>query len=425
MFRASIVLLLFAASSALLFGQTSGDITGSVVDTSGGAIVGATVTVTNTQTNFKRVTTTNSAGAYSFPSLQPGRYEARVEFAGFGSETRTNIELQVQQVARIDFTLKAGAVSESVVVNAGAPLLESENATVGTVIENKSVVDLPLNGRNFLSLVALSPNVSSGFSSATIPNSGGASVRQGGDRAMIALSVAGQRREYNEYTIDGVTNTDVNYNLYVFLPSIDAIEEFKVQTGIYPAEFGRGIGQINVSTKSGTNQYHGTMYDFLQKNKVDASPYAFTSNAPAINPFKWNQYGFSLGGPIQIPKVFDGKNRLFFFSSYEGFRLRQQVQNIYSTVPAAMRTGNFSQLLPNTVMTDPQNRNAAGVKAPYPGNIIPKNEITSQALLLLQFDPLPNVPGATLSNNYLGVYSSPSNKDQFTQCVDFAESKSS
>jgi hypothetical protein len=418
-------LILALALGTPVFCQTFGEITGTVIDSSGGAVSGANVSVTNPQTNATRQTTTNATGTYSFPALQPGVYNIRVEFTGFQTELQSNVELQVQQVARIDFTLKAGAVTETVEVAASAPLVNTEDAAVGTVIENKRVVDLPLNGRNFLSLVALSPNVSTGYSSATIPNSGGASVRQGGDRATTDISVAGQRREYNNYTIDGVTNTDVNYNLYVFLPSIDMIQEFKVQTGIYPAEFGRGIGQINVSTKSGTNQYHGTLYEFFRNNKTDARPYAFTSNVPAIAPFKWNQFGFSLGGPIQIPKVFNGKDRLFFSSGYEGFRLRKEVQNLYSTIPAAMRTGNFSQLLPNTVMTDPQNRNAAGVKQPYPGNIIPQSEITSPAVTLLGFDPLPNVPGATLSNNYLGVYSSPTDKDQFTQRIDFVENASS
>ena len=410
------------ALALISYGQTAGDITGSVTDSSGGVVVGATVTVTNPQTNFTRQAITNSAGAYNFPALQPGIYNIRAENGGFQSEVRMGVELQVQQVARIDFALTVGAVAETVEVSGGASLVNTENATVGTVIENKRIVELPLNGRNFLSLVALSPNVSSGFSSFSGLGGGGANSRQGGDRALVSISVAGQRREFNNYSIDGVTNTDVSYNLYLFLPSIDAIQEFKVVTGIYSAEFGRGVGQINVSTKGGTNQYHGTVFEFFRNSKMDARPYAFTSNSPTQAPLKWNQYGFTLGGPIQIPKVFNGKNRLFFMSNYEGFRERQQTQTLVSMPPVAMRNGNFSQLLPNTVIVNPLNRNAAGTKLPFPGNIIPSTQFHPVAVKLLEFFPAPNIAGAGLSNNYLQLDNVKTDKDQFSQRIDFVES---
>ena len=183
--------------------------------------------------------------------------------------------------------------------------------------------------------------------------SGGASTRQGGDRTTIAqISVAGQRQVYNYFTLDGLINTDPNFNTYTFLPSIDALQEFKVQTGVYSSEFGHQSAQINVSTKSGTNQYHGALFDFLRNNDLDARPFGFTSSVPSSAPFKWNQFGFYLGGPVQIPKLFNGKNKLFFMSNYEGFRLRNQTQTVYSTPPVAMRSGNFSQLLPGTKVTD-------------------------------------------------------------------------
>jgi hypothetical protein len=171
-------------------------------------------------------------------------------------------------------------------------------------------VDLPLNGRNFTAMIALSPNVSSDFSA-----SGGAQSRQGGDRTTVAqIAVAGQRQVFNYYTLDGLINTDPNFNVYTFLPSIDAIQEFKVQTGVYSAEFGHESSQINVSTKSGTNQYHGTLFDFIRNNDLDARLFAFTSSVPSSAPFKWNQFGFYLGGPVQIPKIYNGRNRLFFIA---------------------------------------------------------------------------------------------------------------
>ncbi len=295
------------ASAACLLGQTFGEITGQVRDPSGAVVVGATVTVTSIATSATRAALTNEAGIFSFSSLHPGIYDLQVAMQGFQTVTRRGIELQVQQTARIDFTLQLGQVTEVVEVTGGAALLTTENATVGTVIENKRIVELPLNGRNFLQLVSLSPNVSFGFA-----NSGQAGARQGGTRAHQNISLAGQRSMYNRFTLDGIENTDVNFNTYVILPSIDALQEFKVQSGIYPAEFGRGAGQINVSTKVGTNQFHGALFEFLRNDKLDAKNYAFTANRPPKDPFKWNQYGFTLGGPVWLPKLFRGAEPVVF-----------------------------------------------------------------------------------------------------------------
>jgi hypothetical protein len=160
---------------------------------------------------------------------------------------------------------------------------EGQIRVVGTVIENQRIVDLPLNGRNFISLIALSPNVNANFANSF----GGAGSRQGGDRTQQQFSVAGMRREFNYFTLDGIANSDVNFNTYLFLPSIDALQEFKVQTGIYSAEFGHEAAQVNVSTKGGTNEYHGALFEFLRNSDLDARPYGFTSQVPEKNPFKW------------------------------------------------------------------------------------------------------------------------------------------
>src|SRR5205807_5085340 len=208
--------------------------------------------------------------------LPPGTYMVKVEKPGFKTVIRNRIELQVQQSARVDFELQVGQVSESIEVQGSAALLATEDATVGTVVDNRRIIELPLNGRNYLQLVSLAPNVSTGFS-----GQGQATARQGGIRAGQTIAVAGQRTNFNHYTLDGVENTDPNFNTFVVLPSIDALQEFKVQTGVYPAEFGREATQINVLTKSGTNHYHGALFEFFRNDKLDATQYAFSALRPS------------------------------------------------------------------------------------------------------------------------------------------------
>ena len=236
-----VALLLIAVPAGA---QTLGTITGDVKDSSGALIPGATVTATNTGTNAARESVSNDSGAYSFPALPPGPYIVKAELQGFRTVTQA-VQLQIEATVRVNFTMEIGTLSEVTEVTGVASFITTENATVGTVIENRRIVELPLNGRNFLSLIALSPNVSAEFAGA-----GQAGDRQGGSRANQQISISGQRREFNYYTLDGTDNTDVNFNTYILLPSIDALEEFKVQTGIYSAEFGRAASQVNVVTKS-------------------------------------------------------------------------------------------------------------------------------------------------------------------------------
>src|SRR5205085_390367 len=364
---------LFVLTCALLanqaaFSQTFGAISGETRDATGAIITEATVTALNVGTNAVRTVTTNDAGGYSFPSLPPGTYTLKVEKTGFKTIVRPQIELQVQQAARVDFELAVGQVTESIEVQAGAMLISTENATVGTVIENRRIVDLPLNGRNYLQLVSLAPNVSTGFST-----QGQAGARQGGIRAAQTISVAGQRTNFNHYTLDGVENTDPNFNTFVVMPSVDALQEFKVQTGVYPAEFGRQTSQINVLTKSGTNQYHGTLFEFLRNDKMDAYPYSFTSIRTSKNPFKWNQYGFTLGGPVWLPKLFNGRSKLFFMGNYEAFRKRENITALYSLAPAAVQGGDFSGI--SNRIFDPtthvKQSDGTITATPFTGNMIP------------------------------------------------------
>lgn len=410
------VLLTLTAS---LPAQTFGEITGDVRDPSGSIIVGADVKVASKATGAVRTTVSNSAGLYSFPALLPGVYDVSASKEGFQTTTRSDLELQIQQTARVDFALTIGQTTQVVEVTAGAPLMTTENSTVGAVIENRRIVDLPLNGRNFLALVALTPNVSTGFG-----NSSSAVNNQGSARAQQNISVSGARSEFNHFTLDGVENTDPNFNTYVFLPSIDALQEFKVQTGVYPAEFGRGIGQINVSTKSGTNAFHGTAFEFLRNEKLDGSDYAFVRAAPR-NPFKWNQYGYTLGGPVWIPKLYDGKNRLFFMSNWEGYRDRRNVQGIFNVPTAAMQQGNFAGL---PTIYDPTTRVQQGstiTALPFAGNQIPLNRMSFPAVRMLEFIPLPNVNTGSFNGNRQDGLPRIIDRDQFNQRIDFVESAQS
>ncbi|MCC7155819.1 MAG: carboxypeptidase regulatory-like domain-containing protein, partial [Bryobacterales bacterium] len=425
-----ICLVIAMLGSLSVSAQTLGTITGEVKDASGASVAGAVVTVRNTATNGIRETATNSEGIYTVPALVPGPYEVKAEKSGFKVATRPNIELQVQQTARVDFDLSVGQVTEIVEVSGATQLLATEDATVGTIVEQKRITELPLNGRNFFSLVSLSPNVTSGFNQAAQ-----AAGRQGGTRSQLTISVAGARSAWSNYTLDGITNTDINFNLYIVLPSVEALQEFKVQTGIYPAEFGRGAGQINVSTKGGSNQYHAALFEFLRNDKLDARPYFFkdpespNQTAPLKAPYRQNQYGGTLSGPIQIPKLLDGKNRLFFMANFEGFKSRRSVPSFFTTMTPAMRGGDFSAF--SGALQDPSTRvrTSTGTitSSPFPGNQIPAARISASSKYLVDsFAPLPNLAQTGLPNrNYEYVAKTPVDKDQFTGRMDWNESSNS
>jgi hypothetical protein len=418
-----LVLGLLCMTVGIASAQTVGEITGEVKDQSGANAPNVSVTATNTATNVTRSTVTNGSGVYSFPDLAPGMYQVKVVAPGFETVIKTNIELQVQQTARIDFTLAVGQAVQTIEVSASGELLTTENATVGTVIEQKRIADLPLNGRNFFQLVALAPNVAVGFTPAAQ-----AAGREGGSRSAVTISLAGGRATWSNYTLDGITNTDVNFNLYIVLPSVDALQEFKVQSGVYPAEFGREAGQVNVSTKGGTNQYHGTAFDYLRNDKLDARNYDFLNTHPAKSPYRQNQYGYTLGGPVRIPKLFNGRNRLFFMSNFEGFKSRTSRVATATTLTQAMRNGDFS--LVTTALQDPLSRLGSVpnvTSSPFPGNQIPSSRFDKNSILLMtRFDPLPNIAPASATalplNNYQYLAKTPVDKNQVTERIDFTES---
>jgi hypothetical protein len=366
-----------------------GDITGTVTDQSGAVIAGARVTATSSATSLARAAETNEAGVFSIPALPPGLYTVKVEKQGFGSQNRSDITLSVGQTMGLDFKLAVGNVAEVVEVTGGAPVLETESTSVGTVIENKRIVELPLNGRNYLQLASLIPGATTNG-----PASSQGQQRMGGARNQFALNVAGQRVHFNHYQLDGMENTDPNFNTYLFLPSIDALQEFKVESGVFSAEYGRAIAQVNVSTKSGGNLYHGTAFAFVRNAYFDARNFF----APVNPPFKRNQFGGTFSGPVRIPKLFDGRNKLFFLFNYEGLRERRSLTQTGTLPDARFRSGNFGFL--NRAIRDPLNPGAV-----FPNATIPNDRVHPISRRVLnEFFPLPNQAGGGalgVTNNYL------------------------
>ena len=312
--------------------------------------------------------------------------------------------------------MEVGNISETLEVKAGAPLIQTENAAISTVIENRAIVELPLNGRNYLQLASLIPGATTNG-----PSSSQGKQRMGGQRNSFALNVAGQRIHFNHYSLDGVENTDLNFNSYMLLPSVDALEEFNVVSGLFDAEYGRAIAQVNVSTKSGSNRVHGTAFEFLRNSSLDAKNY-FDRRDAEIPPFKRNQYGGTIGGPVVIPKVVNGLNRLFFMFNWEGLRENKALTGNPSVPLTAWRSGDFSGLRDGAgnliPIYDPATRvfDAAGnvLQAPtaFPGNRIPANRIDPVSQKLLAYFPLAaqEVTGPNFINNEART----SNADQFT-----------
>ena len=366
------------------------ELTGIVTDSSGAVVAGAEVVITNRATSIRRTVASNTSGVYIAPALQPGAYSVRVSMKGFRSAVENELLLQVGQTVRLNFELQVGDVAETVEVSAAAENLDTDTTTVGTVIDNRRIEDLPLNGRNYLQLASLVP-------SGTIYGPGNfiAGARGGGARAQFSLNLSGQRFQYNRFTLDGVENTDPNFATYLFLPSVDALQEFKVETGTYSAEFGRNMTQVNVITKSGTNELHGSLFEFVRNTSMDARNFFQLPNAP-IQPLKRNQFGFTVGGPIVIPKLVNGRNRLFFFANYEG--QRQRVGSLqFANVPLPEYfTGNFAGM-PQTIY-DPSTRvlNPAGTavisQQPFPNNVVPQNRIHPTSIAARPLWPVPNSP---------------------------------
>jgi hypothetical protein len=407
--------LLFAlllSLPALLPAQTiTASLEGLVSDNTQAVIPGATVQIINRSTNGTTRLTTGPDGRFVAPSLPPGGpYSILVEAQGFKQYERSGILLQVNQSARVDIVLEVGSLSESIMVSGEAPLLESTTATIGQVISNRSIVNLPLNQRNAYALVFLSPGVTGGV---------------GFQFNNVNISINGGRPGSNEILADGIPSSPPLVNPiqgFTVFPSVDAVQEFKVQTNTYTPEFGRsGGGIINLIYKSGTNDLHGSLFEFLRNSKLDANNFFANSNNIKLASFKRNQFGASVGGPVYIPKLYDGRNRTFFHFTYEGLRQRSAT-NILNTVPTELqRNGDFSQLRNNAgnpiTIFDPTTTVQSGnafTRTAYPGNRIPASQIDPVARNAMRFYPLPNSPGNANSgiNNYAASGASPTDINQ-------------
>ena len=394
---------------------TSGEIVGTVTDATGGVVAGATITVTNMDTGISVKATTDTSGNYVVTSLGIGRYSVSVEATGFKKSLHNDLTLNVQDRLRVDAALEVGSVNDTVEVAASAPLLETDTSSLGQVVDSQRIVDLPLNGRYFTRLAVLTAGTAPTVHGARDENSGG-------------FTSNGVRPFQNNFLLDGVDNNSLSEDLvsqqsFVIGPAPDAIAEFKVQTNSMSAEFGRSGGAVlNVTIKSGTNQLHGTLYEFLRNSALDAKNF-FDDPSQAIPPFKQNQFGFSVGGPVLIPKVYDGKNRTFFFFDYQGTRIRIGNRCSASVPPDAWRTGDFSGYntiyQPGSTTTD---ANGNSTRTPFPGNKIPSSMFNPIAAKLLSMFPEPNVPGQVstfgVTNNYLSSPSEPNDTDQFDVRID-------
>lgn len=380
----------FAAALFIEAQTTAGRIVGSITDASGAAVPEASVTVTHIDTGATRTTSTDSAGNYVVPNLLVGSYEVAIEMKGFKKFVQRPIVLEVDQTARIDGRLQTGAVTESITVTGGAPLVDTDKSDIGAVVENRTIVQLPLNGRNFIRLGSLMPGTTRGAPGNSVVRS-----RQEGE----ALTANGQRAEFNNYMLDGSDNNSTITGIAVVVPSIDAIQEFKVQTSNYSAEFGRAAGAVvNVAIKSGSNQLHGSFYEFLRNEKLDSRSFF----SPNRTPLRYNLFGVAAGGPVI-------RNKVFLFGNYEGNRERRAFTSSSQVPTELMRRGDFTG---RPTIYDPLSLDPAGNRLPFAGNVIPQARVNPISAKLLGIYPRPNFAGDP-ARNYVVDISNPADRNQF------------
>jgi hypothetical protein len=403
--------LLVSAGGVLRAQNAQGNIVGHVTDPSGQAIQGAKVTVRSSGTNVTNTFTTNGTGDYVVVNLIPGNYDVTVEVPGFQTAQATGLVLQVEQTLRQNFSLELGAVTQQVTVSSGNQMVQTDNATIGNDIPAELIEALPINGRDFtnlLSIAAGANNMSGGIQASGF-------VLHGLNPSFREVSLDGARPDSISYLIDGVTDNDFFFSAPSNIPGENAVAEFKVQNGLYGAQYGQGSAQVNVAIKSGTNQIHGTAYDFFQNDALQPKdPRTAALNAlnqtsfPLKTPFKQNQFGGTLGGPLLIPKLYNGRDKTFWFFGYDGGRQSTSAGVQSLQVPTlAERNGNFSDW-PYPIY-DPRTSGSVPVTAANPtgrtafaNNQIASNLINPVSQKLLAYYPLPNVNCAMPCLNFTG-----------------------
>jgi hypothetical protein len=394
----------FLLLTGLAWSQTyTATVRGIVTDASGAVVPGATVTLTNTEQNRPYSFTTNQAGEYALVQVPPGSYTLSVKATGFKSYQRSGLTLEVAQVAAIDVVMEVGAVTEAIDVTAQAPLLETASSTLGEVVNSKTTEALPLNGRNVMQLVALTPGINQTRSSREATSASGSIPSNG-------FSANGGRNVSNEVMLDGSPQVVMGYNQPAFVPSPDALQEFKVQTNNLSAEYGRtGGAVVNLVHRSGTSQFHGVLYEFLRNDKFDANGFFNNRNRKAKPPFRFNQFGFTLGGPLT-----PSRSSTFFFLNYEGVRQVDPGSATFSLPTPRMKAGNFSEIA--NIIYDPATINAAGQRQPFASNTIPADRFNPVAVKILGYYPNPVLPGVV--NNFFSQIGSYSVTNTFTTKID-------
>ncbi|MEA2541989.1 MAG: hypothetical protein QOH35_3355 [Acidobacteriaceae bacterium] len=391
-----------------------GSSVGTITDSSGAVVPGAAVTLTNIDTGDRRTATTNAGGDYQFVNLPPGNYKVDVAATGFKHFTRTNVLVLVQGSTRVDAVLELGDVNQTVEVTSQAPLLETQQATVGQAVAGRAVTELPLNGRDVFNLLALAPGVvPQGQALNGNPVTSGLSTFAWGN-----YQISGGIPNTGATFIDGAPINSGYINSVALVPTQDSVQEFRVESNNISPEYGGTTdGVITMATKSGSNAFHGSAYDFLRNTVLNANTF-FSNRAGLPRPaFIQNEFGGTLGGPIK-------KDKVFFFGSYEGVRAAIGSTST-STVPsAAERAGNFAG---SPTITDPGQFNSSGTFVPsapgttFAGNVIPANRIDPTAKAMLAYWPLPNAPGAT--NNYTDNYTTHPHGDQYVARFDWNASE--
>lgn len=395
------IVLLYVVLAVCVFAQQASitSLVGTVTDPNGAAIPSASVQAVEDGTQQAYSATTNVEGFFAIQFVRIGTYTITATAPGFGTVVHKNVLVQVNQVVRTNFELPVGQVTEKITVVATAPPIATDEASLSEVISQKTVAEIPLNGRDVLREAALTPGVITGFKSRT------GSTSSGGEDFIGA----GAREVQNSISLDGVSIVSNLVSTTTLRPSVDAVAEFQVQTGTYSAQYGTWLGvHLNVVTKSGTNEFHGAAWEFLRNDALDARNF-FASPTARKPPFHQNQFGGQLGGPVILPKLYNGRNKTFFLVDYDGQRQKQSQSSLDTVFPAAFRNGTLSALSSSI-------RNPLSSGEPFPNNVIPASLLSPQAQKALGYMPAPHLPG--LTNNYLALAAVGNTTDQTLDRVD-------
>jgi hypothetical protein len=412
-----VALLLATVFSSTAYAQLStGSVTGIVRDPTGAVVGGANGVLRHVDTSVERATVSNAAGNYLFLNVNPGRYTLEMSAPGFKSSRISEFTVAVNQTLTFDVTLEIGGLEQTVTVGATVAEIESSTAQLGSVVAEKQVVDLPLNGRNFTQLLSLAPGVAP---VSVAQNSGGFSVPVTQGSQFVFPAINGQTNRSNFFMLDGISDHNDLLSAYVVPPIIDAIQEFKVVSHSDQAEFGSSTGGIvNVVTKSGSNALHGTAWEYLRNDAFDAR----NTYLDSVTPFKQNQFGFSLGGPVWIPKVYNGKNKTFFFGAFQQFLYRKPANSFLRVPTEANYNGDLSDIPtqiynPFSTREDPSNPGTF-IRDPFPNNQIPVS-LYDQSFVAFAKATLPQAgPKLNGDNNAIDPTPLHQNQQEYTFRVD-------